>query len=269
MKDISTDLRDEYTALADFCASLSNQDWARPTGFFQWTPWDEIAHLCYFDEAALLAVQNPAAFQIHLAELGPILARGEPISVIARQVYGHLDGAALLAHWRALYARLVAALAATDPKARLPWYGPTMSAKSFASARLMETWAHGQDVYDGLRCTRAPTVRLRHIAQIGFNTFGWTFTNRQLEVPTPAPYLVLAAPDGSEWRWGDALSPQSVQGAAADFCLVVTQRRHVDDTALQVKGEGAQRWMLLAQCFAGPPADGPAPGVRHWVAQAT
>ncbi len=128
----------------------------------------------------------------------------------------------------------------------------------------METWAHGQDVYDAARVRRPATARLRHIAHIGAGTFGWSFVNRKLEVPAPVPHVALRAPDGSEWAWGEPSESHLVRGDALDFCLVVTQRRHVADTSLEVRGEPAQRWMAIAQCFAGPPADGPAPGVRRW-----
>jgi uncharacterized protein (TIGR03084 family) len=74
--------------------------------------------------------------------------------------------------------------------------------------------------------------------------------------------VLLDAPDGSTWTWGDADASERVTGPALDFCLVVTQRRHVDDTQLKVQGATAREWLLMAQCFAGPPADGPAPGVR-------
>ena len=157
---------------------------------------------------------------------------------------------------------LVAALAPLDPKARLPWYGPDMSARSFATARLMETWAHGQDIWDALGRTRGASPGLRHILHLGVGTYGWTFVNRGLPVPQPAPHVDVVAPDGSHWTWGDPSATDWVTGPAMDLALLVTQRRHRDDTALRWAGEGAEQWTLIAQCFAGPPADGPARGVR-------
>ena len=41
---------------------------------------------------------------------------------------------------------------------------------------------------------------------------------------------------------------------------MVTQRRHLDDTDLEVVGDAARDWLLLAQAFAGPPSDGPDSG---------
>jgi uncharacterized protein (TIGR03084 family) len=140
-----------------------------------------------------------------------------------------------------------------------------MSARSFASARLMETWAHGQDIWDVMRRHRPGSDRLKHIAHLGFTTFGWTFANRALPVPQVTPYLELQAPDGSLWTWGDPAGEHRVSGTAEDFCLLVTQRRHVDDTGLRYSEGPVAQWLAIAQCFAGPPADGPAPGVRKVV----
>jgi|GEM_PF-6786839 len=68
----------------------------------------------------------------------------------------------------------------------------------------------------------------------------------------------LDAPSGDEWTWGPQDAASSVHGGAEDFCLVVTQRRHLDDTDLTVEGEVARDWLERAQAFAGPATDGPA-----------
>jgi len=261
-EDVIADLRAECAELAALCGGLAPAQWRVAGAFYGWSAWDEIAHLCYFDEAGLLAATDAGAFARDTRALAGRLARGEEISAIARERYGHLDGAALLAHWTPLSARLADALAALDPRARLPWYGPDMSARSFATARLMETWAHGQDVWDVAGRIRPATPRLRHIAHLGVTTYRWTFVNRGLPVPEPVPWVALDAPDGGTWTWGDPDASQWVRGPAQDFCLVVTQRRHMADTALAASEGSASRWLAIAQCFAGPPADGPAPGVR-------
>lgn len=265
MRETTDDLRAEYKELADLARTLSPAQWNETTAFYGWTPWDEIAHTCFFDETALLSATDTDAFARDAAGLMAQIAAGKEISAIAREKYGHLDGAALLARWEPIAMRLVDALQPLDPKARLPWYGPSMSALSFASARVMEVWAHGQDVWDLMRRERPATARLKHIAHIGVNTFGWTFANRKLPVPAAAPHVELEAPGGDTWSWGDASATEFVRGSATDFCLVVTQRRHVADTALRYSDGVAQQWLSMAQCFAGPPADGPAPGVRRVV----
>ena len=267
-EDIAADLRAEYAELAALCHTLAPGQWQTKTAFYGWTFWDEIAHLCFFDEAGLLAATDAAAFAREtVAALGRMKTGQEFIDIV-RDTYRHLDGASLLAKWELTSARLADTLAALDPKARLPWYGPSMGVRSFATARLMETWAHGQDLWDALGRARPATPRLKHIAHLGVTTYSWTFVNRNLPVPEPVPFVALTAPDGAAWSWGDSASLQFVRGPALDFCLVVTQRRNVADTALAVSAGSASQWLAIAQCFAGPPDAGPAPGVRKGAAVA-
>ncbi|CAG9271550.1 conserved hypothetical protein [Paraburkholderia unamae] len=262
MNDLSADLMIEYRLLADLCATLTPQQWQQHTDFHAWTPWDEVAHLLFFDETALQAINDVTRFGTDRTALARELATGEALSAITRRRYAHLEGSALLALWRERHEALVAALAGMDARARLPWYGPPMSARSFATARLMETWAHGQDIWDMLGREREPSPGLRHITHLGVTTYGWTFVNRNLAVPQPTPYVKLQAPGGESWVWGEPSEQHCVQGPAVDFALLVTQRRHRTDTQLTWVGESAEQWTRLAQCFAGEPADGPAPGAR-------
>ena len=115
---------------------------------------------------------------------------------------------------------------------KLPWYGPPMSARSSATARLMETWAHGQDIADALKMARPATARLKHIVHLGFSTFTWSFMNRKLAVPATKPALVLQGPDGEIWNYGAADAENTVSGTALDFCLVVTLFCHVTATTV-------------------------------------
>jgi uncharacterized protein (TIGR03084 family) len=157
-----------------------------------------------------------------------------------------------------------------DPSTRLPWYGPPMSAASSVTARLMETWAHGQDIADALGVTRQPTTRLRHVAHLGVATREFSFRLRGLPVPAAPVRVELTAPDGAIWAWGPADAPERVAGSAVDFCLLVTQRRHQADTGLLTSGRAAAEWLAIAQAFAGPPGPGrqpqsaPAPDGQPW-----
>ena len=262
MQALCSELRDEYEELAGLVAALTPDQWRQTTAFYGWTPFDEISHLLYFDERGLLAATDAEGFAQDAKAIVAAMAAGKEISALARDCYGKLDGATLTRRWRDCFGRLIDRLAALDPKARLPWYGPPMSARSFATARMMEVWAHGQDIYDLLGRRRTPTARLKHIAHIGVGAFGWTFVNRKLPVPAVTPHVALTAPDGSLWTWGEASATDCVNGSAEDFCLVVTQRRNVVDTDLHCVGSAAG-WLAIAQCFAGPPANPPAPGTRR------
>jgi uncharacterized protein (TIGR03084 family) len=262
MKDLCADLLAEYSQLAALAEALTPHQWVQKTPFSDWTPWDEIAHLCYFDQTGTLASTDPEAFAAELAELVKQWGNGLEIHTIARARFGHLSGAQIVPYWRQLFEGLIGALSRMEPKARLPWYGPTMSARSFATARMMETWAHGQDIYDCIGERRPVSDRIKNIAHLGASTFRWTFMNRNLPVPEPAPYIELRAPSGESWIWNDPPSEDNyLRGSAEDFCLVVTQRKNVADTRLQYAGSAA-KWLPIAQCFAGPPEDAPAPSAR-------
>ena len=220
---------------------------------------DQISHLWFFDGTARLAVVDVDAFHASArALLARVNAGDDPSIAPGRQV----APAQLLASWREGRAALLAALRATDPKARIPWYGPSMGARSFATARLMETWAHGQDVADALDAAREPTARLRHVAHIGVRARPYSYLVNDRPLPDVEVYVGLVAPGGERWEWGSADLADRVTGDALDFCLVVTQRRHVDDTVLVIVGPAATEWMSFAQAFAGPPGEGREPMSR-------
>ena len=264
MLGIAADLREEAGELHGFLETLSDDDWSRTTPFLGWTTWDVVAHLHFFDHVSVLALTDPDAFAARRKELIEAMGAGKTNQEIARDVYGALDNRALLDTWLTTCHEMAGQLGESDPKRRLPWFGPDMGVTMFATARLMETWAHGQDVYDVMRSSRVSTDRIKHIAVLGVKTFGWTFVNRGLDVPGPPPYVRLKAPSGEVWEWNEPSDTDRVDGDALEFCRVVTQGRNVLDTQLVVSGEVANRWMAIAQCFAGGAADPPRRGERVW-----
>ena len=256
MEKICKDLKDEYDCLDAIVSGLDKAGWETKTTFFEWTVKDEVAHVAFFDGTAKLSATDPEKFKGHVKALfeGQAEAMAQ-LSVLKKMAYPDL-----LQYWREERTALVNALSGLGQKDRLPWYGPSMSAVSFATARLMETWAHGQDVVDAVGISRPATDRLYHIAHLGNITFGWSFANRQMEVP-PVPVRVeLTSPSGELWTRGPEGARDTIRGSVLGFCLVVTQRRHYTDTDLVITGDTAGKWMSLAQCFAGPPAMGPDPG---------
>jgi uncharacterized protein (TIGR03084 family) len=246
MTAILADLRAEH---ADLDAFAEGADLDRATPAAGWTIGDTIAHLWFFDREATTALVDPDAFT---AGLTAVFA--DPESWMARTIgEGRALGDELPAVWRQTRSELLEALAAAAPGAKVPWYGPPMSPASFATARMMEYWAHGQDVADALHRTREPTARLRHICHLGVRTRGFSYAVRGLEAPVADVRVELRGPDGDTWTWGEAGATDRVTGDAMDFCLVVTQRRLVADTALAVTGPAATEWLSIAQAFAGGP----------------
>ena len=254
MEAICDDLRDECDDLDAIVASLHEDEWSTPTPAEGWTVRDQISHLWFFDQRELMALTDPDAFAADMATL--LASGGTEISVAPGR---SMSGAQLLEAWRADRARLLDVARTVDPSARVPWYGPSMAARSAITARLMETWAHGQDVVDALGATRAPTARLRHVAHIGVRARPFSYLVHRREMPAASVHVVLRGPDGDTWEWGEP-SADRVSGDALDFCLVVTQRRHPADTDLVVEGDAAADWIGIAQAFAGDAGGGRSPG---------
>jgi len=255
-----SDLRIEGEELSALLSSLDAADWDRTTTFKNWTVYDVVAHLHFSDHMGVTTMRSSDAFKALVADVG----RSElTLAAYTRRWLGDVPAAELLSRWRDLFADMCDRLQAMDPEQRLTWAGPGMKPRMFTTARQMETWAHGWEIYDLLGVPRQHTDRIRNIATIGVRTFGWTFTNRQLEIPAEIPYVRLIAPSGAIWEFNDPNASSRVSGDSVEFCQVVTQVRNIADTRLEVVGDSATRWMAIAQCFAGAPADPPAPGTRR------
>jgi uncharacterized protein (TIGR03084 family) len=250
------DLEAEHADLDRLLAPLDDASWGRETPAQGWAVRDQVSHLAFFDDAATMAIVDPAAFTVTAD--AAMAAGGDPME--PHLLRGRaMEGRDVLAWWRGARAAMAEAARSLDPGVRVPWFGPPMGALSFVSARLMETWAHGQDVADALGATRVPTARLRHIAHLGVRARPFSYAVHGLEVPDAPVRVELTGPAGEHWEWDEDGSPDHVAGSALDFCLVVTQRRHLSDTRLTVQGPRASQWLSIAQAFAGPPGPGRPP----------
>lgn len=250
---VIADLRAESDALDDLVAGLDDAGWRLATPAPGWTIAHQIAHLWWTDQASLVAVTDETGFAELLTE-----AAANPAGFVdeGAERLAATAPAEMLAQWRETRSRLHDELLGVADGRKLPWFGPPMSAASMATARLMETWAHGLDVADALGVERPATMRLRSIAHIGVRTRDFAFTIHGLPAPAE-PFLVeLRAPDGSTWSWGPADAAQRVTGSAQDFCLLVTQRRPAAELDVTAVGEDAATWLTIAQAFAGPPGPG-------------
>lgn len=257
------DFRAEADELHGLLRTLPDNDWDRPTLFKQWTVNDIVQHLHDGDLMAAASVAGADPFAALRAERQAMIDGGLTRVQATRKRMGDLTGSRLRERWHATMVDLCEKLSAMPPDTRLKWAGPDMGVRMFTTARQMETWAHGQAIYDSMGASRTPADRLRNIAEIGVRTYGWTFANRGQPVPGPAPYVRLTGPSGAVWEWNDPTTDNKVDGDALPFCQVVTQTRNVADTNLIVVGEPARTWMAIAQCFAGPPEMPPAPGLRR------
>jgi uncharacterized protein (TIGR03084 family) len=256
--DQAKDFLDESLALNRLLSDRTDADFERVTQFKEWTINDVLRHLHYWNWMAWLQLNDEALLVAQMDEI----AHSGGMRPVER---AHVDGAggqALLAAWKGQAEATAEAFSNAEPKARLKWAGPDMSARSSITARLMETWAHGQEIYDRLGEKRVETDRIRNIVVLGINTFGWTFRNRKLAVPDTMPFIRLIAPSGDVWTYGDESMTERIDGPADAFCQVVTQTRNIGDTKLKVTGDTARTWMAFAQCFAGKPETPPPIGAR-------
>lgn len=255
---VLADLAAESEALDAVVAPLDAAGWRTPTPAKGWTVAHQIAHLAWtdetavtaatdkeaWDEAVLAAIENPQGYVDAEAERG-----------------AQADPADLLERWRVARRTIAMTLEQYPPGAKIPWYGPPMSATSMATARFMETWAHSLDVHEALGHPVEPNDRVRHVVHIGVRTRRFSFSLRDLEPPTEEVRVVLVSPSGDRWTYGPEEASQVVRGSAYDFALLVTQRRNRADLELTATGAVADRWLDIAQAFAGPPGPGREPAV--------
>lgn len=251
MQELTTDLAAEHADADTVLAAAA--DWDAPTPAEGWSIHDTVSHLWFFDQRALLALTDPEAFAADAADLmrrGADAALGPGRAMTAEELH---------ATWRRDRTALIDHAVTVDPSTRVPWYGPAMGARSFVTARIMETWAHIQDVEDVVDVVRTPTARLRHVAHIGVRARPFSYVVNGMSMPDKEVHVRLVGPGGDRWEWGDPGAADRVEGAALDFCLVVTQRRHLDDTSLAISGPAASEWMSIAQAFAGDAGGGRPP----------
>ena len=260
VSDLLRDLAAEQAALDAVVSGLAEESWLTPTRAAGWDVRDSLGHLCFFEESAALAVSDPAAFDIEKLEVIASMARGEaPDVAIARAAASPHD---LLDRWRVArggYLDAVADVEAASAAAgqsppRVPWYGPSMSLASFTTARIMETWAHGQDIRDAVGAPPEVGARLRHVIHLGVGARPYSFAAHGITDPGDPVAVMAEAPDGGTWTWGpdDAATQNRIAGPALHLALVFTQRRHQSHTAVVVTGSVAQQWLDIAQAFAGP-----------------
>ena len=260
MTDISALLADlvaESASADTLVAGLSKEQWATPTPAPGWTIAHQVAHLAWTDRQATLAATDEEAFADTVKQ-----AQANPTGFVdaAADEWARRDPAELLAEWRQGRTELAQALANVPSGQKMPWFGPPMAAASMATARIMESWAHGHDIADALGVRREPTARLRHVAHIGVRAMGFAFQINGLPAPTEPIRVELTGPDGETWTWNDEGAANRITGPALDFCHLVTQRRHLDDLDLTIVGPLSEQFVKVAQAFAGLPGTGRKPG---------
>ena len=256
LEAVLADLAAEGDRLESAVRPLDDAGWHTPTPAEGWDVATVVAHLAWTDEAAAAAATDKQAWDALVLQ-----ALEDPQRAVdkAAAAGAAVPPAALLDRWRTARSRLAEVLRAYPEGQRMPWYGPPMSPTSMATARFMETWAHGLDVFAALGIEAEVSDRVRHVAHLGVRTRNFAFATHGEQPPTEEFLVSLTAPSGEAWTWGPEDAAQTVTGPAYDFCLLVTQRIHRSDTALVAVGVDADHWLDIAQAFAGPSGEGRPP----------
>jgi uncharacterized protein (TIGR03084 family) len=248
LTQVLADLAAEGDRLDALVADLDAVGWHTPTPAAGWDVADQVAHLAWTDGVALRAATDKEAWDAVVLD-----AIADPEGFVDAQAHALAAEPDLLARWRSARRDLHVALAAYPGGEKMPWFGPPMSATSMATARLMETWAHSLDVHEALGAPVEDTDRIRHIAHLGVRTRNFAFGVRGLDAPAEEFRIDLVSPSGEVWGWGPEDAAQTLTGSAGDFCRLVTQRVHRADTDLVASGADVDRWLDVAQAFAGAP----------------
>ena len=232
-----TDLADEQTSLDQLLASLPASDWTRDTPARGWTIADQVTHLAVSERAAALAVAGRSNEVFGGAMRERTVVDAQP--------------SALLDAWRRARTATLAALTPLGDRDRVMWGAGPMSARSFAEARLMETWAHGLDCYAALDIAPVDTDRLRRIAGLGLRALPYAFSLTKDEPPGDVRNIALdlRGPDGTQWRYGPSGTVDVIAGAAGEWCRVVTRRCRAEDTSLRAATPLAALALKVARAY--------------------
>ena len=258
----AVDFLKDSRALYELMWDRDIRDFKKTTNFKNWTISDVFGHLYVFNIASIKTLESANEFENFFKPFLTGLQGGKSFLELQKPFIENYNDRELFKIWWQSSLDVNKKYLSTDPKIRVSWAGPTMSARSSITARQMETWAHGQEIFDCLGVKRVEGDQIKNIVHLGISTFGWTFINRQLALPKEVPYVSLILPSGAPITYNKESNLNFVTGSAVEFAQVVTQTRNIQDTSLKVKGLVAKTWMSLAQCFAGKAEDPPAKGQR-------
>jgi uncharacterized protein (TIGR03084 family) len=164
---------------------------------------------------------------------------------------GDQESAALLAAWRVAREDTATRLAVMDDRSKVVWGAGPMSARSFADARLMETWAHGLDCFAAVGVAPVDTPRLHRVAALALRALPYGFRVAGEEPPgdVRAVALDLVGTDGERWWMGPEGSHDIIAGPASEWCRVATRRLPPVSTSLRATTPLAAASLRVARAY--------------------
>lgn len=240
-------LRDQVRELDALVAGRDDAAWSRPSACPGWSVADVLVHLAQTNEIAIASVEGRWDEVTRMWGRGGATVDEWAGAAVERSTLR--TGPEVLTWWRGTADAMVAAFAAVDPGARVPWVVGDMAARTLCTTRLSETWIHTGDIAQGLGVTVPPPDRLWHIARLVHRTIPYAFERAGASTPGRVRFD-LTAPDGSTWTFGDDDASTVVTGPALDLCRVAGQRATAADTALAASGPDAASVLALVRTFA-------------------
>jgi enediyne biosynthesis protein E11 len=257
-RDVFADLTAEAAEVDQLLEGLADEDWARPTPAPGWTVADQVAHLAFIFRLAGTAASDGETFKAMTSKVSA--ENFEAVVNGALAEFRNDPPEVLRNRWRAERDAAIKALGVVPADRPVPWLVRPLPPAVLASAGMMESFAHGQDIADALGVTRTFTDRIWHLAWFTTLTWDFGYQARGLATPDAQFRFELTAPEGGTWEFGPADADQRITGPAVDFCLLATRRRHRDDLAVTATGDIAQAWLDIAQAYRGPAGEGLRPG---------
>jgi uncharacterized protein (TIGR03084 family) len=240
------DLAAEQNELQALLRGVPADDWWRPTPSWGWDVRDTIAHLADTDE---MAIDTMTAGDGSLSARSQRAASGEDVTFRGVLRGRKRTGDDVLAWWSDSATRVRATLTALDPDERVPW-GLGMKPPSLASARLMETWAHGLDVRAALGVETVDTDRLAHVAWLATRALPYAYSVAGREPPPGTLRVELTLPSGARWTTGPEDAAGSIEGSASEYCRVFVHRLAPEDApGLRATGDVAIAALEVARAY--------------------
>ena len=158
--------KEESDALYKLLINADKNSFKLKTQFKSWTINDVLYHLHVWNIAALLSLKNENEFKEFMQNFMEAVKSGNSAREYEKILSDNTEGLDLLNLWKETYEKISNEFAKSDPKKRVKWAGPDMSVRSSITARHMETWAHGQEIFDQLGFERIDTDRIKNKAKV-------------------------------------------------------------------------------------------------------
>jgi uncharacterized protein (TIGR03084 family) len=243
VREILSDLVAEQQFLDQFLQKIGPKDWERPTPAKGWSIRDTISHLADSAHLAGDALAGGNAIETYRTAPNLDALRQEAVKKGRKMRYQDV-----IEWWRGGRAKVVEPLSRMDADHRIDWIAGSMSARTFATMRLMETWAHGLDIYAAMKTDVEDTARIRHICFLGWKTLPYAFKAAD-EDYSPVRVEVIG-PAYAKWVFGPADTDQVIKGPAGEFARLAVRRiKRKDAKNLKASGDVAETALQVVRAY--------------------